>query len=135
MVRKIKKDDFIKIQELLKEEFQVTGLLEDPFGHYFVIEENKEIIGFISYSNLYDHFDLNYIWVKKENRKKGLGTQLLDVMVMEAKKGSVSQITLEVSEQNVSAITFYEKYGFVKKAIRKNYYGLENAILMILEIR
>lgn len=135
MVRKIKKDDFIKIRELLKEEFQVTGLLEDPFGHYFVIEENKEIIGFISYSNLYDHFDLNYIWVEKENRKKGLGTQLLDVMVMEAKKGSVSQITLEVSEQNVSAITFYEKYGFVKKAIRKNYYGLENAILMILEIR
>lgn len=135
MVRKIKKDDLLKIRELLKEEFQVTGLLEDPFGHYFVIEENKEIIGFISYSNLYDHFDLNYIWVKKENRKKGLGTQLLDVMVMEAKKGSVFQITLEVSEQNVSAITFYEKYGFVKKAIRKNYYGLENAILMILEIR
>ena len=40
-------------------------------------------------------------------------------------------ISLEVNEENESAIKLYEKYGFKKEAIRKNYYGKNNGILMI----
>lgn len=135
MIRKIKNHDFSQIRNLLKEQFHVSDILEDPFCQCFVIEEQSEIIGFISYSNLYDHFDLNYIWIKEEKRKKGLGTQLLNVMLENARENGVSNITLEVSKQNVGARSFYRNYGFVEKAIRKNYYGFEDAILMVLEIR
>ena len=40
-------------------------------------------------------------------------------------------ISLEVDETNIKAIKLYEKYGFKNKAIRNNYYGKNNAILMV----
>ena len=41
-------------------------------------------------------------------------------------------MTLEVRVSNSVAIKFYEKHGFVKHSIRKNYYSNgEDAILMI----
>ena len=39
-------------------------------------------------------------------------------------------ITLEVREDNISAIKVYEKLGFKRKAIRKNYYDGVDGILM-----
>ena len=39
-------------------------------------------------------------------------------------------ITLEVREDNLYAIKLYEKFGFIKKAIRKGYYQGIDGILM-----
>ena len=47
---------------------------------------------------------------------------------------NIYNITLEVDEKNIYAIKLYEKYGFIKKAIRKNYYNNSDGILMELII-
>ncbi len=46
----------------------------------------------------------------------------------------VSNITLEVKTSNLSAIGLYKKYGFVVISTRKNYYGSDDAYLMIREM-
>jgi ribosomal-protein-alanine N-acetyltransferase len=49
-----------------------------------------------------------------------------------AKKYGVTDIHLEVRESNEAAIHLYEKLGFLRDGIRKNYYTapVENAVTM-----
>ena len=51
-----------------------------------------------------------------------------------ARNNNIYNITLEVDENNINAIKLYEKCGFIKKAIRKNYYNNSDGILMELII-
>ena len=47
---------------------------------------------------------------------------------------NVKNITLEVRISNLSAINLYKKYGFVVASLRHNYYGDEDAYLMVREM-
>jgi hypothetical protein len=46
---------------------------------------------------------------------------------------SEEQINKAVSRINQKAISLYDKFGFKEYAVRKNYYGENDAILMKLE--
>ena len=120
--------------EYLKEnikEFNVEYLKkENPFLKNYVYLENNEPIGLISYSLIYDRIELEYIWVSFEHRKKGIASKLMDKMIEE----KVNNITLEVRTTNEGAINLYKKYNFKVVSTRKNYYGNEDAYLMIREM-
>lgn len=134
MIHKLTNSEIEKLNLILQNNFHSSVNLDDPFIQYWIYGQ-EEILGFISYSNLYDSFDLNYIWVEEKSRKSGIASSLMNVMIEQAHNSHVSTITLEVCETNESAIKLYEKFGFVKKTIRKNYYGDKNGILMLLEVR
>ena len=55
--------------------------------------------------------------------------ELLKYMFQET--SNLENITLEVGKNNNAAINLYKKNGFEQCALRKNYYGKEDAILMI----
>lgn len=95
---------------------------EKVYGYY--IENN--LVGIIDFSIIYDRIEINYIFVKKEYRKQGIASKMMEYII-----SYNLGISLEVNEENESAIKLYEKYGFKKEAIRKNYYGKNNGILMI----
>lgn len=120
--------------EYLKEnikEFNVEYLKkENPFLKNYVYLENNEPIGLISYSLIYDRIELEYIWTSFEHRKKGIASKLMDKMIEE----KVNNITLEVRTTNEGAINLYKKYNFKVVSTRKNYYGNEDAYLMIREM-
>ena len=120
--------------EYLKEnikEFNVKYLKkENPFLKNYVYLENNEPIGLISYSLIYDRIELEYIWTSFEHRKKGIASKLMDKMIEE----KVNNITLEVRTTNEGAINLYKKYNFKVVSTRKNYYGNEDAYLMIREM-
>jgi ribosomal-protein-alanine N-acetyltransferase len=120
--------------EYLKEnikEFNVEYLKkENPFLKNYVYLENNEPIGLISYSLIYDRIELEYIWTSFEHRKKGIASKLMDKMLEE----KVNNITLEVRTTNEGAINLYKKYNFKIVSTRKNYYGNEDAYLMIREM-
>ena len=119
--------------EYLKEnikEFNIEYLKkENPFLKNYVFLNNNEPIGLISYSLIYDRIELEYIWVSFEHRKKGIASKLMDKMLEE----NGNNITLEVRATNENAINLYKKYNFKIVSIRKNYYGKEDAYLMIRE--
>ena len=112
-------------------EFNVDYLnIENPFLKNFVYLFNGEVVGLISYSLIYDRIELEYIWVKDSYRNRGLASKMMDKMFEE----NVKNITLEVRISNSSAINLYKKYGFVVASLRHNYYGDEDAYLMIREM-
>ena len=112
-------------------EFNIEYLKkENPFLKNYVFLNNNEPIGLISYSLIYDRIELEYIWVSFEHRKKGIASKLMDKMLEE----NSNNITLEVRTTNEKAINLYKKYNFKIVSTRKNYYGNEDAYLMIREM-
>ncbi len=52
--------------------------------------------------------------VLAESRGKGIGSQLVDFAICEAKKAGCKRITLLTDIENTKAQSFYQKKGFVK---------------------
>lgn len=110
------------------------NLLDDPFTEYYIYIENNQILGFINYDILYERAELLYIAVIEEAQNKKIGSKLLEFMIKNCREKNIQNITLEVNVENKKAIALYEKYGFKKVAIRKNYYQGIDGILMEKEL-
>ena len=124
-------DVFFDVLNNYINEFDVSYLKRDnPFLINYVFLVNNIPIGLISYSLIYDRIELEYVWVKQNFRRKGIASKLIKKMFEE----KVSNITLEVSVSNEGALNLYKKYGFKVASIRNNYYGKEDAYLMIREM-
>ena len=71
------------------------------------------------------------IVVRKDKRKEGIGSKLLNKIFEIAKEKNAQTITLEVNEKNLPAIRLYQKFGFEQTGLRKKYYhNMYNAIIM-----
>ena len=80
----------------------------------------------------FEEADISNVAVKKNFRRKNVAENMLNKLFYECGKKGVSDITLEVRETNVPAISLYEKLGFEEAGIRKNFYEkpVENALIM-----
>lgn len=66
------------------------------------------------------------ISVKKSYWNLGIGSAVISELIRFAKdKKSIKTISLGVRESNSNAITLYEKYGFKKVGIHKDYFNIE----------
>lgn len=109
-------------------------LVNNPFSHYIVYIENNMILGFINYYFMYDRIEIANFNVLEEYQNHKIGSKLLEYLINKY-QNSVDNITLEVRCDNEKAIHLYKKYGFIKKAIRKNYYNGVDGLLFELEMR
>ena len=89
-----------------------------------------EIIGIAGLKKIFDQADIMNIVIKKTYRNQGIGTLLLENLILLAKDLNISTLFLEVNEQNKPAIHLYEKLGFEKLGVRKKYYNNNNGIIM-----
>lgn len=64
-------------------------------------------------------------------RRGKIGTKLLDFLVGNYRERGATLFWLEVRESNIAAIEFYRKNGFSEIGRAKNYYGEEDAIILI----
>ena len=103
-----------------------NDLENNPFGHYLLLNEDNEIIGYVYYSDIYDRAEINQIEINFIHRNCGKGSKLLEKMISVVDKN----ITLEVKIDNIPAIKLYKKYGFIEVATRKGYYNGVDGILM-----
>lgn len=106
----------------------------DPYEKLFCYKKNNKIIGFVSYSIIYERAELNYIVTDKNFRRRGIAQKLLDFTVKDLKKNRVESFSLEVDIDNKEALDFYLKNGFMIKAIRNNYYKNKDAYLMVMDV-
>ena len=135
MIREVILNDafFNQLDSLVKFSFSYNleeDLKNNIFSKYFIYEEKNNIIGFINYSDLYDRFELNYIYVKEEFRNNGIASKLMDKMIEIGNNKNIDNITLEVNVNNEGAIGLYKKYNFLERTIRKGYYNGIDGILM-----
>jgi ribosomal-protein-alanine N-acetyltransferase len=110
-------------------------LKDNPFGHYVVLDE-QGIKGYMGLWLNEDALQLTTIGVDPQVQNQGLATAMIHYMLEFASKNQVSVITLEVRVSNEKAIRLYEKVGFKKVAMRKQYYSHpdEDAILMMNQL-
>ena len=135
MIREVILNDafFNQLDSLVKFSFSYNieeDLKNNIFSKYFIYEEKNNIIGFINYSDLYDRFELNYIYVKEEYRNQGIASKLMDKMLEIGNDKNIDNITLEVNINNEGAIGLYKKYNFIEITVRKGYYNGVDGILM-----
>ncbi|PSN83734.1 hypothetical protein B9Q13_02685 [Candidatus Marsarchaeota G2 archaeon ECH_B_SAG-G16] len=69
--------------------------------------------------------------IRKESRKRGYGSMLLETALEYARKKGVKRVVTIVSEMNVAGIKLFHKFGFKPYSILQDYYVLgENAVAM-----
>ena len=123
------------ILPFIKKYFSDFILKDDPYEKIFCYKDVDGIIGFISYSVIYERAELNYIAIDEKHRRNGIGQKLLDYAIEDLKKNRVENFSLEVNVNNKVAIKFYLKNGFSIKTTRHNYYSDGDAYLMVLEVK
>ncbi|MFQ6752176.1 MAG: tRNA (adenosine(37)-N6)-threonylcarbamoyltransferase complex dimerization subunit type 1 TsaB [Clostridia bacterium] len=110
---------------------EIEKIISDNNYHSFVISFNEKIVGFILLE-MTDEINIMSVAVDKEYRNLGLATKLIEKTKEYALSKGIDTLSLEVSERNITAYLLYEKLGFAKRRIRKNYYtDGSNAIEMI----
>ena len=125
MIKEIENID--KVVFLLKEFKQNVGNTLNPYlkikGYYI----NDNIVGVIVYEDIFNRFEIDYIVVDSQYRRQGIASKLLESVI----NLNPENITLEVREDNISAINLYKKYGFEIVRKREKYYGNIDGLLMI----
>lgn len=141
VVMKADKTKASHIAELEKECFSlpwskktITEAMENGTT-FFTAQKGEKTVGYIGVSIILDEGYITNIAVTKKERKKGIGTALLERVFAEARDNNLSFISLEVRESNKKAISLYEKFGFKKEGKRKNFYDNPKEDALILTKR
>ena len=130
--------DLENIKEILISDFDdfwnyniLKSELESSNSKYIIAKTNDgEIIGFAGIKIILDNADIMNIVVKKSWRNQGVGNLLLNNLISLCKELNLVSLSLEVNEDNLPAIHLYEKVGFKKIGLRKNYYNWKDGIIM-----
>ena len=138
-ISKMSIEDLKSIKNIIASEFDnfwSFDVLEEELeckNSYVIVAKNSEnnIVGFAGLKVILDEADIMNIVVKKTFRHNGIGSILLENLISYSKNLNLKNITLEVNENNLSAIHLYDKFSFDKLGIRKKYYnGESDAIIM-----
>ena len=123
----------LEFQNIFKQFFK-DELSSNDFRNYYIYIYNDQILGFIVYSIIYERCELDYIGVLEEYQNTGIASKLMEYMINNCREKDCENISLEVNISNDKAINLYKKYDFKIETIRSNYYGKNDAYLMVLEI-
>jgi ribosomal-protein-alanine N-acetyltransferase len=101
----------------------------------YKLTRGGKIVAVAVVSQVLDEAELLTIAVAKQEQKQGLGTALLDDLMLLLKDQSARQCLLEVMEGNDAAANMYQRIGFEPVARRKAYYKTEQGIFDALVMR
>ena len=97
--------------EFKKEGTKIFGLLIRNF-----------VIGICALQIVLDEAQINFFVINQKFRKKGFGSHLMSYLIKKCEELSLKKLILEVSQSNVTAERFYNRFDFSTVGIRKNYY-------------
>ena len=80
------------------------------------------VIGICVFQVVFDEAQINFFVVNEKFRKKGFGTYLMSYLIKKCEKLNLKKLLLEVSQSNLTAERFYNRFDFSTVGIRKNYY-------------
>ncbi len=143
MIRRAEVKDIFYIAKLEKkvfknslgESFLLQELTDNPYSFYFVLEQNKSIIGYIGFRVYDEQAEMMNFLIDPDFQNEGLGTKLLTFCLAELENKKVNLITLEVRKSNKKAQYVYEKFGFKLSHVRKKYYENEDGYVLVKEVK
>lgn len=97
-----------------------------PSIRFVVLEVGQDILGYIIFSK---GGHIISTAVKSAHRRKGFGRMLFTYALEQTEK----RLWLEVRSRNISAIGFYKNMGMKNIGKTRNYYGDDDALIMVSE--
>ena len=145
MIRQMHVDDLEEVLRIETQAFKspwsrqdfIYELTQNPFAHYLVLYEKEQLLGFIGLWFLGNHAQITNLAVDSAHLRKGHAQALIQYALSLCYVQNLLNVNLEVRISNHAAIALYEKMGFTKEAVRKNYYAdtHEDAYLMQRPLR
>ena len=80
------------------------------------------VIGICVFQVVLDEAQINYFVINKQYRKNGFGSYLMSYLIKKCEYLNLKKLLLEVSQSNITAERFYNRFNFITVGIRKNYY-------------
>ena len=113
------------LKNYLEEAYNSTQLkqeLTNKNSTFFFLSDNEEIAGYLKL-NIGDAqtediaenaVEIERIYIRSNRKRKGYGTVLIEKAEQVAKEKNKEVIWLGVWEENLSALSFYKKKGFIQ---------------------
>lgn len=80
-------------------------------------KKNNNLVGFIWGYEKIGKLHINYFYINKGYRGKGVGQKLINSMYEKAKEKNIDTIELMVGSKNTNAMKFYKKQGFISERV------------------
>lgn len=111
------------------ESFRSEAEKDNGIVLYFM--DGEKVTALLSGYTAVGEADITSVAVDPEYRRKGLAMRLME-RFCELLPDDTESIFLEVRESNSAAVALYEKCGFLRLSVRKNFYSSprENAVVM-----
>ena len=138
-IREMQVEDLTQVMELEESLFSVPWTKEVFFSFlmrdntlFLVVEENGKILGYCGVLLVLDEGEITNVAVCRQRQREGIGQFLLSGLFLLLRERGIRVLHLEVRESNRTAIRLYERMGFQKDGLRRNYYTdpSEDAVLM-----
>ncbi|MGN1112097.1 MAG: ribosomal protein S18-alanine N-acetyltransferase [Acutalibacteraceae bacterium] len=101
----------------------IAAELDNESAHFYVAKLNGEVVGYIGMHCAADECYIANVGVLKDYRRMGVGSALVKYASDKAKEMKMSFISLEVRPSNTAAVRIYERFGFERVGLRKDFYS------------
>lgn len=104
--------------------------INSPLSILETEERDGKTVGYALGRVVADEAELLKICVLSEYRKQGIAEKMLGKLLEKMREKGAAACFLEVRSKNAPAISLYQKLGFEKIALRRNYYPDDDAVVM-----
>ena len=122
--RPVDKGDHIWVTRFLEEQWFSTTIVSRGIIHYadglpgFIAVQEDELLGLVTYR--IDADECEIVTINSVVRGVGIGSVLLDVVKETATSADCRRLWLVTTNDNVAALRFYQKRGFLLVALHCN---------------
>ena len=116
-----------KLHDNFARTYHIETEIDSALAIVLVAEIDENIAGYLYALDFEDNTDLLSIFVDESFRLNNIGYELINEL---QKMCNSETITLEVSNENIGAISLYRKCGFKEVGLRKKYYNEADALIM-----
>ena len=127
--RRMTPEDVPFISKLEEETFSMPWsassfleMISKEDARYYVAEEDGRILGGCGVLMVAGEGNITNVVIAPASRNRGIGTAMLQHLMMEGDKEGLTAYTSEVRVSNVVAIHVYEKLGFESVGVRPGFY-------------
>jgi len=86
---------------------------KEPDGAFIIAKENDDIIGCVGFRKLEPKIcEMKRLFVNDNNKGKGIGKKLVEIIIEEAKTKKYEKIRLDTINTMTAALSIYYKNGF-----------------------
>ena len=135
----MREDHLEQITELEKQCFSdpwslrsITSELRNDLSLWIVAERDGVVAGYVGSQSVLGEADMMNLAVAPGFRRRGIGRELVQVLIERLKERGVHILILEVRVSNEAAIALYSDLGFEQVGRRPNYYAHPKEDALIL---